>query len=99
MNIKVYKLTTGEEVLAEVVSETEDLVKLKNPVLVVMQRTQTGETALGFMPFMAYVADKTVVVKTDKIILDSEVDEQLVNQYNSIFGSGIVVPPKTLITG
>lgn len=99
MDIKVFKLVTGEEILGELIEITDKAVTLKNPVAVVMQRMQNGETGLGFMPFMAYVANKTVVFNQDKIILAAEVDETVSGQYNTIFGAGIVVPSKTLITG
>lgn len=97
MSVKVAKLVTSEEVLGEVVSETEKFLTLKNPVVVALQQTNDGRMAMGFLPFMPYVKDP-VKIPLEKIVVLEEVDDNMKNQYNTVFG-GIVTPPKTLITG
>ena len=97
MTVKVAKLMTAEEVLGEVVSETDKFLTLKNPVVVALQQTNDGRMAMGFLPFMPYVTE-SVRIPLDKIIILEEVDDNMKNQYNTVFG-GIVTPPKTLITG
>lgn len=96
-DIKAIKMITGEEVLAEVVSANEVTVRFKNPLMIVMQKGPNG-AQLGFIPFMPYVkGDYELSVKN--VVFLVEVDDELRNQYNTIFGTGIVVPPKQLITG
>ena len=99
MSVKALKLVTSEEVVGEVVYETEEFVTLKNVVVVAIQPGPDGRAALGFLPFMPYLG-KEVKIKFEKakILVNEVVDDQMANQYNSVFG-GIVVPPKTLITG
>jgi len=97
MTVKAAKLASGEEVLGEVVSETEKFLKLKNPVVVALQQTNDGRMGMGFLPFMPYVREP-ITISLDKVLVLEEVDENMRNQYNSVFG-GIVTPPKTLITG
>lgn len=97
MSVKAAKLVTAEEVLGEVVSETEKFLTLKNPVVVALQQTNDGRMAMGFLPFMPYVSEP-VKIPLDKVVVLEEVDDNMKNQYNSVFG-GIVTPPKTLITG
>jgi hypothetical protein len=75
------------------------MITLKNVVLVALQRTPSGETGLGFLPFMPFVDKNTFNFSTTQTIVIEEVDDQMKNQYNSVFGAGIVIPPKTLITG
>lgn len=98
MTVKAIKLVTGEEIMGEVESETSTHITLENPVQVALQPTRTGEMGLSFLPFMPYLGKVKYDIPLDKTILVKEVDEQMKNQYNSVFG-GIVVPPKTLITG
>ena len=62
-----------------------------------MQRSEKGPM-LGFMPWMQ-AADGPFTIKQDKIVVSAEVADEVKNGYNSIFGTGIVVPPKQLITG
>jgi hypothetical protein len=99
MTIAVLKLVSGEELVVEICSETENMVEFKNPLAAVLQRSQkTGEPALGFMPWM-HAANGPFVVAKDKIICVAEVADEVKNGYNQIYGAGIVVPPQQLITG
>jgi len=95
--IKIFKLITGEEIVAEVVSETEDSVSLKNCVASVLQPSRDGRLSFGFVPFGAMV-DGDITIKKDKLLFTAAASDDLKNSYNSMFG-GIVTPPKTLITG
>ena len=92
------KLVTGEELVAEVIGESEDFIEIKNPVAAVMQRRQDGP-ALGFMPWMQAANGPTFVIAKDKIVCEAEVADEVRTGYNQIFGAGIVVPPKDLILG
>ncbi len=92
------KLVTGEELVAEIINETEDFIEIKNPVAAVMQRRQDGP-ALGFVPWMQAANGPTFVIAKDKIVCEAEVADEVKNGYNQIFGAGIMVPPKDLILG
>jgi hypothetical protein len=97
--VKVVKLVTGEELVVEITEENKSSITFKNPVASVLQRSQqTGGAALGFMPWM-HAANGPFVIEKSKIICVAEVAEEVKNGYNQIFGAGIVVPPKQLITG
>lgn len=78
-------------------TETETTIEFKNPLACVMQRGEQGPM-LGFMPWMQ-AADGPFTINRDKIITIAEVAQEVKNGYNQIFGAGIVVPPKQLITG
>ena len=97
--VKVVKLVTGEELVVEITEENKSSITFKNPAASVLQRSQqTGGAALGFMPWM-HAANGPFVIEKSKIICVAEVAEEVKNGYNQIFGAGIVVPPKQLITG
>lgn len=99
MTVKALKLISGEEIVGEVVSESETHIKLKNPLAIMLARTQTGDLNVGFIPFAPYLGkDLEIELKLENTQFCKEVDEQMKNQYNSIFG-GIVTPPKQLIIG
>ena len=97
MTIQALKLVNGEELVAEIVTETETTIEFKNPLACVMQRGEQGPI-LGFMPWMQ-AAEGPFTISRDKIITIAEVAQEVKNGYNQIFGAGIVVPPKQLITG
>lgn len=99
MTVKALKLASGDEIIGEIVTETTTEITLKNAVLVAIQQSPDGRAALGFLPFMPYLGkDKNITFKSANVMVLEEVDDQMKNQYNSVFG-GIVVPPKQLITG
>jgi hypothetical protein len=97
MTIQALKLVNGEELVAEIVTETETTIEFKNPLACVMQRGEQGPM-LGFMPWMQ-AAEGPFTISRDKIITIAEVAQEVKNGYNNIFGTGIVVPAKQLITG
>lgn len=106
MTVKAVKLISGEELIGEVVegitvsgSEEKTSIALKNVLIIMISRNQSGDLGIGFIPFAPYLG-KGVIHDFDmsQLIFVKEVDEQMTNQYNSIFG-GIVTPPKSLILG
>jgi hypothetical protein len=95
--IKIFKLMTGEEVVAEITNESDNSVSLKNCVALVLQPSRDGKLSFGFVPFGAMV-DGDITISKDKLLFTADASDDLKNSYNTMFG-GIVTPPKTLITG
>jgi len=100
MKILALKLVTHEEVLGEIESESETEFVLVNPVGITVVRGKDGMPSVGFSPFPLHSEQKTgsTIVLAKKHIVYSYVPaEDFVNNYNQIFGSGIVLPSKQLI--
>ena len=95
-DIKCLKLITGEDIICEYYS-SETKITMKNPVQVSMVPTRTGEPNFGFIPFPLVSNDKEILIDFDKVMFVCEPGEEFLNQYNQIFGSGIVTPSKKLI--
>lgn len=98
------KLVNGEEVLGEIESESETEYVLSNPVGVAIVRDpKTGQPNIGFAPFPMHAEQKTgatVALNKKNVVYSYVPAEDFINNYNQIFGSGIVLPPtKSLITG
>ena len=87
-NIKIYKLLSGEELIADMIEDT-DTITAKNAVSIVYQQTEKGLGA-GLAPFMPYVEDP-VVIQRSAIASSGAPNRDMLNQYNKIFGSGIVI--------
>ncbi len=97
------KLVTGEEVLGEIESESESEFVVCNPVGIAIVRGKDGQPNVGFAPFPLHAEQKTgatVALNKKSVVYSYVPAEDFVNNYNQIFGSGIVLPPtKSLITG
>ena len=52
MNVKLLRISTGEEIVAEVLEETDDTITVKNGLVCLPQ-----QSSVGFMPW-ATVIDK-----------------------------------------
>ena len=103
MIVKAIKLISGEELVAEIIHEEfigeNPCITFRNPLVIMMNRTQSGDINVGFVPFAPYLGKHpTITLPMNKIIFVIEVDNQMVEQYMSIF-SGIVTPTKQLIVG
>jgi hypothetical protein len=90
--IRIGKLATGEEVVGEY-TDNGDTYTIKNACAIayVPSREQPGQQAMGLIPYAAYTKDHQITVGKDKIIWIEELVEEVYNQYNQIFGSGIQV--------
>jgi hypothetical protein len=103
MNILALKLITGEEILGEIESESETEFVLVNPVGIAVIRGKDGQPSVGFAPFPIHAEQKTgatVALAKKNVVYSYVPAEDFINNYNQIFGSGIVLPPqKSLITG
>lgn len=98
MNIKCVKLISGEEIIADVNESFEGLVILKNPLLVMMiPNQQNNQFGIGLGPFCAFAKDGEVPIMAGAVISIFEPEIGLRNEYNSKYGSGIVLPESKLI--
>jgi hypothetical protein len=98
MTVKVYKMINGEDIMGEIFnSEMMDPIELKNPSQIVLQRTETG-MGVALAPYMPF-ADGNVKIHKHAIASECTPDQNMVNEYNRIFGSGIQVAPASALAG
>ena len=89
IDVKLFRIITGEEVVAEVVSETDNTVTVKNGLVVL-----PGAQNVGFAPW-ATVIDRDnpeIVVSRTHIVYIAELDPGVKKKYNELFGSKLVTP-------
>ena len=96
MNIKVYKLISGEEIIAEVFSVLAEVIDLKNPATIVIQQTQKG-MGVGLAPYMPYAEDERVMLHKSAIASEATPATNMVNEYSRIFGSCIQIAPASAL--
>jgi len=103
MKIIALKLVTGEEIIGEEISSnSERVLRLQNPVGIQIVRGQDGRPNVGFSPFPLHSEDKTgktIDIQFAHVVYSYDPAEDFKTNYDQIFGSGIVLPNNTLITG
>lgn len=101
MNILALKLVSGEDLIGDVTITDTDYI-IENPVRLMMVPGQSSasQPSFGFAPYPVYMMEsnnlKLTISKTH-VIFNVEPDKEFVNQYNSIFGTGIITPSSNLI--
>lgn len=97
-NIKLIRLVTGEELIAEVVLDTGLKLTIKNPIRIVVMpgKTNPQQPTIGFAPWMEFAEDKEFVLDNSHVLVIMTPIKEFIQQYNSTF-SGIVVPQSNLI--
>ena len=89
IDVKLFRIITGEEVVAELVSETEDTVTVKSGLVVLPNAQNVGFAA------WATVIDRDnpeITVNRNHIVYIAELDSSIKNKYNEIYGSKLVTP-------
>ena len=91
--IRILKLVTGEEIIGDS-SEAHGEITVKKPcyIQIVPSRADPEQPAMALMPYAAYTKDHKVVSDISSIVWSEEPLIELYNQYNSLFGTGLVIP-------
>jgi hypothetical protein len=97
MTVKAYKLINGEELIAEIHNETAECIVLKSAASIVLQQTKDG-MGVGLAPYMPYVKGNIELHK-QSIAASGDPDPNMVNEYNRLFGSGLVMAPASALAG
>ena len=91
--IKIVKIITGEEIIADVTDENGQYISLEKPCVLqlIPSRSNPEQPSMALIPYAMYTESHRVIVKREHIVWSEEPMKELYNQYNSIFGNGIVV--------
>ena len=95
MDVRLFRIVTGEEVIAEVVDEDGSTVTVRNGLVVIPQAQN-----IGFAPWSAVVSREKPELEVSRahIVYVGEVEHNIREKYDSIYGSKLVTPePKSLI--
>lgn len=90
IDVKLFRIATGEEVVAELISEDDNFVTLKNGLVVL----PSADGRVGFAPW-ASVVDRSIpelIIARNHIVYIAEVDPAIKKKYNELYGSKLVTP-------
>ena len=90
MNIKVIRLVSGEELIGD---WNEEKTIINNPVIMV----PIAKDQLGFQPWIPYSEEEDIQLKEQHIMTVLTPDKKLQNEYNRVYGSGLLVPEEKII--
>ena len=95
--VKILRLTTGEDVIAKV-GENDQGISLKNPFVIIPQQSAPGQPiSLMMSLYNAYGKKDTVTMNKDKIVFMSVPKDEIKKSYEKNT-SRILTPNSNLIT-
>ena len=89
IDVKLLRIVTGEEVIAELLSETEDTITVQNGLAVLP--TYNG---VGFAPWATVISKENpeITISKTHLVYVAEVQEDVCKKYNEMFGSKLITP-------
>ena len=96
--VKILRLSTGEDVIAKVDEGSGETVELKNPFVIIPQQSAPGQPiSLMMSLYNAYGKRDTVTLSKDKIVFMSDPKDEILKSYEANT-SKILTPKTSLIT-
>jgi hypothetical protein len=94
MNVKLIRMWSGEDVVADLIEDTEDAIVITNPIVAI----PAGNGQMGFAPWSPILKGKGEELNVTKkyVVYIAEAQEQIVEQYSEMF-SVIKAPTKKLV--
>ena len=93
MTIKLIRMWSGEDVIADVIEENEYTITMENPIVAVPSQ-QPGQ--IGFAPRSPLHKKGKIKVAEKYVVYIGEPQEEIVEEYKTMFGK-ISTPTKKLI--
>ena len=93
MTVKLIRMWSGEDVIADITKEDTDSITITDPIVAVPSQTQ-GQIA--FAPWSPLLQKDKLEVTKKYIVYIANPQDEIIEQYNSMFGK-ISKPTKKLI--
>ena len=96
-NIYIFKIVSGEEIIGELFNTYADDYQIKTAAVVMMQQTAQG-VGIALMPFMPYT-EGDIMLNKSNVTATAVPSQNMINEYNRLYGSGIQVAPASALAG
>jgi hypothetical protein len=90
MAINIVKFLNGDEIMGET-KVVEDSLMVTNAAQIIVVPGPNGQHRMALAPFMPYAKTKKFDFQLSMVMTFAEPVDELLNQYNQIFGAGIVI--------
>lgn len=89
--VKLFKLISSEEIVADVIALNDGVYQIQDAVMLVHQDNGNGQVSTGFAPFMAY-ASGTIELNRSAVASCADVQTNVLNEYKRIFSKIVIAP-------
>ena len=95
MNVKLLRLTTGEDLIGDLKASSEVGHTIENPCIVYLSQNPenpNGPANLGMTRWMPYAENKEFLIDAKFVVTIAHPVEELAKQYDGVFGAGLILP-------
>ena len=99
MEVKLLRLTTGEDIVAEVTYSDDTITTIKKPFVLIPMAQNPGsnaETKLYFSPFIPFADNEEMNIKESNIIVINEANPEIKENYLNYIGAIVPVEKKII---
>ena len=99
MDVKLLRLTTGEDIVAEMVYSDASITTIKKPFVLIPMAQNPGsssETKLYFSPFIQFAENEEMHIKEEHIITINDPKSEIKNNYLNYIGAIVPVEKKII---
>tara|TARA_B100000902_G_C27002335_1_gene760503 strand:- start:73 stop:363 length:291 start_codon:yes stop_codon:yes gene_type:complete len=91
MNVKLIRMWSGEDVIADLVKDKGDYLIIKNPIVAI----PSGQGQMGFAPWspLLEARDTELEVSGKYVVYIANTQEDIIEQYREMY-SPVATPPK-----
>ena len=95
MNVKLIKMWSGEDVIADLIKETDDFIVIQNPIFAVPQ----GDGQVGFAPWSPLLKGRDIEIDVTKryVVYITDTQDDIIDQYKEMYAPIATPPRKKLI--
>jgi hypothetical protein len=86
-NIKIVRLQSGEDIMADIIEDGEnDTLLLDNPMHIIFKRIPTGQTVMMMMPWLPIeiIKENNAIVYASDILTIIEPKDDLIEYYGNV---------------
>jgi len=93
MSVCLIRMAAGEEIVADIIDESDDSITLCDPIVAV----PTQNNQIGFAPWAPFVdkSQKEITISKRFVIYTAKVAEEIGAQYNTMFSK--IITPSSII--
>jgi len=99
MDVKLLRLTTGEDIVAEVTYSDDVTTSISKPFVLIPMAQNPGssaETKLYFSPFIPFAENEEMILKEENIITVNEPKTEIKDNYLQYVGAVVPVENKII---
>jgi hypothetical protein len=90
--VKIIRMQTGEDIVANILEEDEDSVILNNPMRLIFRRMPTGQSVMMMLPWLPIelIKDDSAIVYLDDIITVMEPKDSMIEYYGNLVNKSLL---------